>query len=79
MRKIILSLITLFSLILVTIYFIKPRETDSENLSDLKFKISDKVKPTTDHSKLEALQKEFKTPQEVTKACESCHTEASNR
>lgn len=79
MRKIILSLIILFSLILVTIYFIKPRETDSESLSDLKFKISDKVKPTTDHSKLELLQQKFNSPQEVTKACESCHTEASKQ
>ena len=76
MRKIILSLVIVFSLILVTIYFIKPRETAPEKLTDLKFKISKKVKPTTDHSKLEQLQQNFTTAQEVTKACQSCHTEA---
>lgn len=30
---------------------------------------------SVDHSKLEALQREFKSPQEVTKTCLSCHTE----
>lgn len=31
---------------------------------------------TADHSKFEALQKDFKTGPEVTEACLSCHTEA---
>ncbi len=30
---------------------------------------------SVDHSKLEALKREFETPQQVTKACISCHTE----
>ncbi|HHM02851.1 MAG TPA: tetrathionate reductase family octaheme c-type cytochrome [Caldithrix abyssi] len=32
-------------------------------------------KPSTDHSKLKELQKSFSSPEEVTMACESCHTE----
>ena len=76
MRKIILSLFILLSLILGTVYLIKPGDTESERLSDLKTKVGKKVKPTTDHSKLESLQKNFSTPQEVTEACINCHTEA---
>ena len=34
---------------------------------------------TADHSKFEALQKEFKSGPEVTKACLSCHTEAAKQ
>ena len=34
---------------------------------------------TADHSKFEALQQEFKTGPEVTKACLTCHTEASKQ
>ena len=34
---------------------------------------------TADHSKHEALQKEFTSGPEVTKACLSCHTEAANQ
>ena len=34
---------------------------------------------TVDHSKLEALQKEFATGPEVTEACLSCHTEAAKQ
>ncbi len=32
-------------------------------------------KPSTDHSKLKELQRTFNSPEEVTVACESCHTE----
>lgn len=76
MRKIILSLLIVFSLILGIVYLIKPGETESESLSSLKINAGKKIKPTTDHSKLEALQVNFNSPQEVTKACMSCHTEA---
>ncbi len=34
---------------------------------------------TVDHSKLEALQKEFMSGPEVTEACLSCHTEAASQ
>ena len=34
---------------------------------------------TTDHSRIEALQKDFRSGPEVTQACLSCHTEAANQ
>jgi octaheme c-type cytochrome (tetrathionate reductase family) len=37
------------------------------------------ARTTADHSKFEALQKDFKTGPEVTKACISCHTEAAKQ
>ena len=47
----------------------------SDDLSDLKAEYSQKHIPSVDHSKLGELQRDFKTPQDVTKACISCHTE----
>ena len=44
-------------------------------LEELKHNYALKAAPSVNHSKLPALQKEFKTPQEVTEACLSCHTE----
>jgi len=34
---------------------------------------------TADHSKFEILKKDFKTPEEVTKACLSCHNKAGEQ
>lgn len=47
------------------------------NLKLEKLKQEYAIKPVSpvDHSKFEVLQKEFKTPQEVTEACISCHNE----
>ena len=44
-------------------------------LEELKHKYALKSIPSVNHNKLPALQKNFKTPQEVTEACLSCHTE----
>ena len=38
-----------------------------------------KLTTTADHSKFAELQREFRTPQEVTKACLACHTEAAGQ
>ena len=43
-----------------------------------KLKVSEKEVLPADHSKFPELQKEFKTPQEVTEACIGCHTERGN-
>ncbi|HEY5291827.1 MAG TPA: cytochrome C, partial [Burkholderiales bacterium] len=37
------------------------------------------LKSTSDHTKFKALQQEFNSGPEVTKACLSCHTEASKQ
>jgi octaheme c-type cytochrome (tetrathionate reductase family) len=77
MKKIIISLLLLLFVISSLIYLVKPRETFPEKLEVLKSEhIKKKLKPTADHSKLIALQRDFNTAQEVTRACLSCHTEA---
>ena len=40
---------------------------------------AESVSSTADHSKFKELQKEFKNGPEVTKACLTCHTEASKQ
>ncbi len=44
-------------------------------LEELKQKYTKKPISPIDHSKLDILNKEFKSPQQVTEACISCHTE----
>lgn len=66
-------LAVVLSLILVNLL---PRE-DHYNLKleELKHTYTFKKKPSVNHSALRELNKEFKSPQEVTEACLSCHTE----
>jgi octaheme c-type cytochrome (tetrathionate reductase family) len=73
-RNIILVIaIIFFALIMVNSF----HQEDNYNLKleELRHKYALKEIPSVDHSKLPALQKNFKTPQEVTEACISCHTE----
>ncbi len=51
-----------------------PRRAE-DKLEDLRAEYSQKFHPGVDHSKLPALQKSFKRPQDVTLTCLSCHTE----
>lgn len=73
MKNIFLALIVLGAIyfIFYNSFFDKTNEPDK--LVALKEKYSEKHKPLVDHSKLAALQKDFKTPQEVTLTCLSCH------
>lgn len=62
-----------FSLFLVNLL---PREDNyNMKLEELKHDYTFKKKPSVNHSALHELNKEFKSPQEVTEACLSCHTE----
>ena len=47
-------------------------------LEQLTLRYAKKHVPSVDHAKLPALQREFSSPQEVTQACLSCHTERGN-
>lgn len=49
--------------------------TDTGRLELLKEKYTAKRAPSVDHAKLPALQRTFSSPQQVTLACISCHTE----
>jgi len=75
MKKTILIIIIINILILIGLNLFK--EEDPINLHTEKLKQEYAVQHITsvDHRKHLALQKEFKTPQEVTDACNSCHTE----
>jgi len=46
---------------------------EREKLQKLKIELTKKRTPRVDHSQFEILKKKFKTPQEVTEACLSCH------
>jgi len=70
----IIFFVTTIILILVNVF----HEDDVINLHTLKLKYQYATTPkiSQDHSKLPELQKTFASPQEVTKACNSCHTES---
>lgn len=75
MKKVFIA-ITLFALVVISAtVFLMPKQQEREKVELLKEKYSTKYTPSTDHSKFEALKKEFSTPQEVTAACNTCHTD----
>lgn len=61
-------------LLIVTVVLRQP-EADHTKLEELRAKYPVRHHSGTDHSKMEALQKDFKNPHEITAACLSCHTE----
>ncbi len=73
MKKVVLILAFIGLLVVIAVGTLSQKETDSTTLMKLKEKYSKKEKPSVDHSKFAVLQQKFKSPQEVTKACESCH------
>lgn len=75
MKKIFLILLIIGLVIVGAISFLRPKKTDSSNLTQLKEKYTVKKIASVQHSKFEILQKKFSAPQQVTEACISCHTE----
>ena len=74
LRNILLVIVVvIISLVMVNVF----HQEDNYNLKleSLRHKYALKAIPSVNHSKLPALQRDFKTPQEVTEACLSCHTE----
>ncbi len=75
MKKIFLALV----FIGITFTFIykvfTPKYSGEPNLVLLKNKFKKQELPSADHTKFSILQKKFNSPQEVTEACISCHTE----
>jgi octaheme c-type cytochrome (tetrathionate reductase family) len=75
MKKIFL-IIVIFGIVFVSAFaLLRSNKTKITDLSLLKNKYSKKNFSSVQHSKLGALQKKFTTPQQVTEACISCHTE----
>ncbi|NQT97631.1 MAG: tetrathionate reductase family octaheme c-type cytochrome [Candidatus Marinimicrobia bacterium] len=75
MYKNIFIVIVLVVAVLWLINFFHEDEMYNLHLEQLKQEYALQPVSSVDHSKLPALKKEFKTPQEVTAACISCHTE----
>lgn len=69
----IVIVVVVIALVLVNVFH--KEETYNLKLELLKQEYAFKPVPSVNHHKLPALQKEFETPQEVTEACISCHTE----
>lgn len=72
------SLFVIIALVVTALIAVKVFHQDMYfNLKLEKLKQEYAIKPiaSVDHSQFEVLQHEFKTPQEVTEACISCHTE----
>ncbi len=69
--------ITVFAVFLLLFFKAYFHSEEYYNLKLEKLKQEYAIKPVSsiDHSKLSTLDKEFKTPQDVTEACNSCHTE----
>ncbi len=72
--------ITIFVTIFILWASVFFHKGDVKNLQVEKLKNEHVLKdiPSIDHSKLPILNQDFKTPQEVTAACVSCHTESSH-
>lgn len=61
--------VALLTLLIMVNFWVHAAATENNNISN----------STTDHSKLEALQKSFENGPAVTRACLTCHTEASKQ
>lgn len=75
MRKLLLLIPFLGITALTVIFIIKDTTYTPSDLDQLKIRYQKKHTPSVDHSKFLSLQKNFVSPQEVTVACITCHTE----
>lgn len=81
MRWILIILALLFGVTLIVINLFAPKELLPTKLMKLKEQYENRKfdlgTKRTDHSKFAVLQQKFETPQEVTKACISCHNQTA--
>ncbi len=75
MVKNIIYLTVVIVVSLIMIQFFHRDDYYNLKLEELKQTYSAKPIPSVDHSKFDILQQEFATPQDVTEACLTCHTE----
>jgi octaheme c-type cytochrome (tetrathionate reductase family) len=78
-KKIILLLAVAGLLIVVLIGSLSEKDHEPKRLMQLKNKYSQAASSLVDHSKFEVLQKKFTAPQQVTKACETCHNKTAGQ
>ena len=75
MKKIPIVLVVLGMGIILFFGALRKESSSSAKLDLLKERYTKKHVPSVDHSKLPTLQKTFSSPQQVTLACISCHTD----
>lgn len=79
MKRLILLASFFILAVIVTIGMLSQKDYEPSVLMKLKEKYSKTEKPSVDHSRFKILQKQFTTPQEITKACESCHNKTAQQ
>jgi len=75
MKKIFIILIIINAILVSGIIYFTKHQKQVDALQLLQESYSKPHTPSVDHTKFEILQKKFNSPQEVTAACLSCHTE----
>lgn len=70
-------MITTIAVLVAVQVFHKPSEPNLA-LEKLRISYSTGHKPSVDHTKFDVLKGPFKTPQEITRTCMTCHTETHN-
>ncbi|MCB9357858.1 MAG: tetrathionate reductase family octaheme c-type cytochrome [Calditrichaeota bacterium] len=75
MRRIIFALGLIGVVLLLVLNILPEPSAERTPLEHLRAEYKVTHKPSVDHSKFDALEGPFASPQEVTKACISCHTE----
>ena len=73
MKKIVGSLGVIMLIIVVAVGTLSTKNTEESELSKLKNRFEKKEISSVDHSKFSQLQKDFKSPREVTEECITCH------
>lgn len=79
MKKLILLLAFLGLLAVITIGTLSQKEYEPTVLMKLRAKYSKTENPAVDHSRFKLLQQPFSTPQEITRACTSCHNRTARQ
>lgn len=75
MKKIILTLTFLGLIVISFIIVVRSSTYNPPQTDELREKFADKDYSKADHSKFAILNKKFESPQKVTEACISCHTD----
>jgi octaheme c-type cytochrome (tetrathionate reductase family) len=75
MKKIVIGLFLLMSIVLLVISTLTTKNVEQTPVARLKELYSQRRTSSADHAKFDVLKKKFVRPQEVTSACISCHTE----
>jgi octaheme c-type cytochrome (tetrathionate reductase family) len=73
MKRIVVIAALIGLIIIIAFGVLSQREYEPTTLMKLKEKYSKKQSRKVDHSKFAMLQQKFETPQQITKACMSCH------